>query len=100
MVHERRFVVAGLVECIDMDKDKDPLSDFELTGGVDEAGHLEAIDPETGEKVYLLPGGDNVSPKRPKKGVKKFSGGGVVDGASFSRGTGAQVRGLIFRGVF
>ncbi len=98
MVHERRFVVAGLVECIDMDKDKekDPLSDFELTGDVDEAGHLEAIDRDTGEKVYLLPGGDNVSPKRPKK----FSGGGVVDGASFSRGTGAQVRGRIFRGVF
>tara|TARA_R110002012_G_scaffold152996_1_gene312932 strand:- start:583 stop:816 length:234 start_codon:yes stop_codon:yes gene_type:complete len=77
-----------------MDKDKDPLSDFELTGDVDEAGHLEAIDPETGEKVYLLPGGDNVSPRKPKKDVKKFSGGGVV------RGTGAQIRGLTFRGVF
>jgi hypothetical protein len=82
-----------------MDTDKDPLSDFELTGVVDEAGHLEAIDPETGAKVYLLPGGDNVSPK-PEKDVKKFSGGGVVDGASFSRGTGAQVRGRTFRGVF
>ena len=36
----------------------------------------------------------------PEEDVKKFSGGGVVDGASFSRGTGAQVRGRIFRGVF
>ena len=95
MVHERRFVVAGLVECIDMGKDKDPLSDFELTGGVDEAGHLEAIDPETGAKVYLLPGGDNVSPESKKtKKTQKFSGGGII------RGTQAQVRGRTFRGVF
>lgn len=38
--------------------------------------------------------------KPEEENVKKFSGGGVVDGASFSRGTGAQVRGRIFRGVF
>jgi hypothetical protein len=93
VVHGRRFVVAGLVECIDMDKD--PLRDFELTGVVDEAGHLEAIDPETGAKVYLLPGGDNVSPKPKKtKKTQKFSGGGII------RGTQAQVRGRTFRGVF
>ena len=95
MVRGRRFVVAGLVECIDMDKDKDPLSDFELTGVVDEAGHLEAIDRETGAKVYLLPGGDNVSPKSKKtKKTQKFSGGGII------RGTRAQVRGRKFSGVY
>ena len=31
---------------------------------------------------------------KPEEDVKKFSGGGVV------RGTGAQIRGLTFRGVF
>jgi len=37
---------------------------------------------------------------KPEEDVPKYSGGGVVDGASYSRGTGAQVRGRIFRGVF
>ena len=38
--------------------------------------------------------------EKPEEDVPKYSGGGVVDGASYSRGTGAQVRGRIFRGVF
>jgi hypothetical protein len=35
-----------------------------------------------------------------RKPIPKLATGGVVDGASYSRGTGAQVRGRIFRGVF
>jgi hypothetical protein len=100
VVHGRRFVVAGLVECIDMaDKEISVDKDLEmsdemvkyLTQQAKDAKMDSAMD-DAWDRFY--------GKEKSEEDVKKFSGGGVVDGASYSRGTGAQVRGRIFRGVF
>ena len=98
MVHGRRFVVAGLVECIDMGKEIQTDEDLEMSEETTE----ELRERIKNEKMDadMDAGWEKFHGTKPEEDVKKFSGGGVVDGASFSRGTGAQVRGRIFRGVF
>jgi len=99
VVRGRRFVVAGLVECIDMDKEIQTDEDLEMSDETTEELTRELEEKDMDAKM------DDAWDKfhgkeKPEEDVKKFSGGGVVDGASYSRGTGAQVRGRTFRGVF
>ena len=98
MVRGRRFVAVNLVECIDMGKeipiDEDLEMSEETTEELTRKLKEDEMDRNMREAWHKFHG------TKPEEDVKKFSGGGVVDGASFSRGTGAQVRGRIFRGVF
>jgi hypothetical protein len=98
VVRGRRFVAVNLAECIDMDKEIPIDEDLEMSdekiAELKERLRNEKTDRDMDDAWHKFHG------TKPEEDVKKFSGGGVVDGASFSRGTGAQVRGRIFRGVF
>ena len=99
MVHGRRFVVAGLVECIDMDEKALINKDLEMSDKT--IAELRELLKNKEMDANTDAGWEKFHDTKPEEeDVKKFSGGGVVDGASYSRGTGAQVRGRIFRGVF
>jgi hypothetical protein len=98
VVHGRRFVVAGLVECIDMATEIQTDEDLEMSEETIEELErqlkYEEMDRnlETGRKNY------EAWKKRGspliEKNAEGLSGGGII------RGTRAQVRGRTFRGVF
>lgn len=92
MVRGRRFVAVNLVECIDMGKEIPIDEDLEMSPEKIEELTRRLKEKEIDDKI------DDAWHKfhgtKPEEDVKKFSGGGVV------RGTGAQIRGLTFRGVF
>ena len=92
MVHERRFVVVNLVECIDMDKKAPIDEDLEMSDEKIAELRERLRNEETDAKMKA--GWHKFHGTKPEEDVPKYSGGVVV------RGTGAQIRGLTFRGVF
>jgi len=86
------------------EKGEDPFKGDKPTGKTDKRGHPQ-YEREDGTKYYRLFGGDDVKqqqkPQKQQEPMKRNMGGTAISNdAKKSRGAGAMIRGLIFRGVF